>query len=46
MAEIKKVSFFDPALNVFREISVERAIKLIENAKKLEAQLKAKGLLK
>ena len=46
MAKTKKVSFFDPALNVYREISVERALKLIENAKKLEAKLKAEGIIK
>jgi len=46
MSEIKKVSFYDPALNVFREISVEKAILFIKNAKKLELQLKAKGLIK
>ena len=46
MAEIKKVSFYDPALNVFREISIEKAILFIKSAKELESQLKAKGLIK
>jgi len=39
MAEIKKISMYDPAVNAFREITVEAAKKFIASAKKVEAQL-------
>lgn len=36
----KKVSFYDPITDVYREITVENAKKLIEEAKKLEKIIK------
>lgn len=36
-----KVSFYDPVIDAFREIPIELAKKLIESAKKVEAQLVA-----
>jgi len=37
--EEKKVSFFDPVVNAYREIPISRAKQLIKEAKRLEGIL-------
>lgn len=45
MGEEKKVPIYDPTVGAFREVSLDRAIMTIKEAKKLEAQLLASGIL-
>jgi hypothetical protein len=46
MSQDKKVSIYDPGAGAFREVSVEKAINHIREAKKLEKELIAQGVLK
>jgi flagellar hook-associated protein FlgK len=36
----KKVTIYDPSINAYREVSIERAKKFVESAKEVEKKIK------
>jgi phosphoglycolate phosphatase-like HAD superfamily hydrolase len=45
MAEKQMVHMYDPSVDAFREVPLEKCIKTIREAKKMEKDLLAKGII-